>query len=31
MVATDPSRPLECIDGRQPVDVDAPVGPKLAG
>lgn len=31
MVTTDPSRPLECIDGRKPVDESAPVGPKLAG
>lgn len=32
MVYTDPSKtPIECIDGRAPVDIGAPVGAKLAG
>lgn len=31
MVSANSSTPLECIDGRRPVDIDAPVGAKLAG
>ncbi len=32
MVTTDPSiTPFECLDGRPPVDTNAPVGAKFAG